>query len=93
MIEKSLAEQERIVGELLQPGGVMKLKEMGLAHLLEDFDARVHSLCALLRREAELTEAFLQADVPIGPPLYLMATQQHRARKTKGPKGATWTNS
>ncbi len=40
VIEKSLAEQERIVGELLQPGGVMQLKEMGLEHLLEGFDAQ-----------------------------------------------------
>jgi squalene monooxygenase len=40
VVEKSFAEQERIVGELLQPGGVMKLKEMGLEHLLEGFDAQ-----------------------------------------------------
>ncbi len=40
VIEKSLAEQERIVGELLQPGGVIQLKAMGLEHLLEGFDAQ-----------------------------------------------------
>lgn len=40
VVEKSLAEQERIVGELLQPGGVIKLKEMGLEHLLTGFDAQ-----------------------------------------------------
>ena len=40
VIEKSLREQDRIVGELLQPGGVMKLREMQLEHLLEDFDAQ-----------------------------------------------------
>ena len=40
VIEKNLAEQDRIVGELLQPGGVLKLKEMGLEHLLEGFDAQ-----------------------------------------------------
>lgn len=40
VIEKNLAEQERIVGELLQPGGVLILKELGLAHLLDGFDAR-----------------------------------------------------
>ncbi len=40
VVEKSLREQDRIVGELLQPGGVMKLREMQLEHLLEDFDAQ-----------------------------------------------------
>ncbi|MES2621049.1 MAG: FAD-dependent monooxygenase [Bacteroidota bacterium] len=40
VVEKSLVEQERIVGELLQPGGVMKLKEMSMEHLLEGFDAQ-----------------------------------------------------
>jgi squalene monooxygenase len=40
VVEKSFVEQERIVGELLQPGGVMKLQEMGLEHLLKGFDAQ-----------------------------------------------------
>lgn len=40
VIEKSLAEQDRIVGELLQPGGVQQLRQMGLMHLLEGFDAQ-----------------------------------------------------
>ncbi|HLP52394.1 MAG TPA: FAD-dependent monooxygenase [Chitinophagales bacterium] len=40
VVEKSLREQDRIVGELLQPGGVMKLREMQLEHLLDGFDAQ-----------------------------------------------------
>lgn len=40
LIEKNLSEQDRIVGELLQPGGVMKLREMQLENLLEGFDAQ-----------------------------------------------------
>lgn len=40
VIEKKLAEQDRIVGELLQPGGVEMLEKMGLAHLLEGIDAQ-----------------------------------------------------
>lgn len=40
VIEKSLKEQDRIIGELLQPGGVLKLREMGLDHLIEGFDAQ-----------------------------------------------------
>lgn len=40
VIEKNLSEQDRIVGELLQPGGVEMLERMGLQHLLEGFDAQ-----------------------------------------------------
>lgn len=40
VVEKDLGEQDRIIGELLQPGGVLQLKEMGLAHLLEGYDAQ-----------------------------------------------------
>ena len=40
VVEKNMAEQDRIIGELLQPGGVIKLKEMGLEHLLHGFDAQ-----------------------------------------------------
>ncbi len=40
VVEKNLAEQERMIGELLQPGGVIKLQELGLEHLLHDLDAK-----------------------------------------------------
>ncbi|MCW5907099.1 MAG: FAD-dependent monooxygenase [Chitinophagales bacterium] len=40
VIEKNLTEQDRIVGELLQPGGVEMLERMGLQHLLDGFDAQ-----------------------------------------------------
>lgn len=40
VVEKALTPPDRIVGELLQPGGVNKLHEMGLAHLLDGFDAQ-----------------------------------------------------
>lgn len=40
VIEKTFTVQERIVGELLQPGGVIKLQQMGLEHLLRGFDAQ-----------------------------------------------------
>jgi len=40
VVEKNLAEQDRIVGELLQPGGVELLEKMGLNKLLEGFDAQ-----------------------------------------------------
>lgn len=40
IIEKNWEEQDRIVGELLQPGGVKKLNDMGLGFLLENIDAQ-----------------------------------------------------
>ncbi|KAF9305428.1 Squalene epoxidase [Mortierella antarctica] len=39
MLERDLSEPDRIVGELLQPGGVNALKELGLADCLEGIDA------------------------------------------------------
>ncbi|KAI9825116.1 MAG: Squalene epoxidase [Thelocarpon impressellum] len=39
LLEKSLKEPERIVGELLQPGGVAALEKLGLRDCLEDIDA------------------------------------------------------
>ena len=40
VVEKTMQEQERMIGELLQPGGVIKLQELGLEHLLDDLDAQ-----------------------------------------------------
>jgi len=40
VVEKNMAEQERMIGELLQPGGVIKLQELGLEHLLDELDAQ-----------------------------------------------------
>lgn len=39
LLERSLDEPDRIVGELLQPGGVMALKSLGLESCLEGIDA------------------------------------------------------
>ena len=39
LLEKSLKEPDRIVGELLQPGGVSALKELGLENCLEEIDS------------------------------------------------------
>ncbi|KAF8635148.1 hypothetical protein AX15_000526 [Amanita polypyramis BW_CC] len=39
LLERSLAEPDRIVGELLQPGGVMALRTLGLESCLENMDA------------------------------------------------------
>ncbi|KAF5024712.1 hypothetical protein F66182_3196 [Fusarium sp. NRRL 66182] len=39
LLERWLAEPNRIVGELLQPGGVASLEKIGLGHCLEGIDA------------------------------------------------------
>ena len=39
LIERDFSEPDRIVGELLQPGGVQALSELGLRDCLEDIDA------------------------------------------------------
>ena len=39
LLEKDLKEPDRIVGELLQPGGVQALEKLGLGECLEDIDA------------------------------------------------------
>lgn len=39
LLEKSLKEPDRIVGELLQPGGVSALKKLGLGECLEGIDS------------------------------------------------------
>ena len=39
VVERNLDEPDRIVGELLQPGGVAALRRLGLEHCLEGIDA------------------------------------------------------
>lgn len=39
LLERQLTEPDRIVGELLQPGGVQALEKLGLRECLEDIDA------------------------------------------------------
>ncbi|KAJ7485535.1 squalene epoxidase-domain-containing protein [Mycena latifolia] len=48
LLERSLAEPDRIVGELLQPGGVSALQELGLEACLENIDAiNVQGYCVV----------------------------------------------
>lgn len=39
LLENSMKEPDRIVGELMQPGGVQALEQLGLGYCLEDIDA------------------------------------------------------
>ena len=46
LLERSLSEPDRIVGELLQPGGVMALRALGMEDCLDGIDAvPVHGYC------------------------------------------------
>ncbi|KAJ6626889.1 squalene epoxidase [Mycena sp. CBHHK59/15] len=46
VLERSLDEPDRIVGELMQPGGVIALKKLGLEAVLENIDAaKVKGYC------------------------------------------------
>jgi squalene monooxygenase len=48
LLERSLSEPDRIVGELLQPGGVNALRKIGMASCLENIDAvPVHGYCVV----------------------------------------------
>lgn len=41
VIERDLSEPDRIVGELMQPGGVLALRQLHLEYLLENIDAQI----------------------------------------------------
>jgi len=55
LVEKDWREQDRIVGELLQPGGVEQLKAMQLEHCLEGFDAQAVSGYAVFKNNEHFT--------------------------------------
>jgi squalene monooxygenase len=40
VLEKCLSQPDRIVGELLQPGGYVMLKKMGLEDCVQDIDSQ-----------------------------------------------------
>lgn len=40
VIERDLSEPDRIVGELLQPGGYLKLLKLGLENCVDEIDAQ-----------------------------------------------------
>ncbi|TAK64802.1 FAD-dependent monooxygenase [Methylobacter sp.] len=55
LIDQSFEEKKRIVGELLQPGAVLSLKQMGLGHLLDGFDAQPVEGYAILQGDERIT--------------------------------------
>lgn len=48
LLERSLSEPDRIVGELLQPGGVLALRKLGIESCVDGIDAiPVHGYCVV----------------------------------------------
>jgi len=55
LIDHCYKEKKRIVGELLQPGAVLSLEQMGLGYLLDGFDAQPVDGYALLQGDEKIT--------------------------------------
>ncbi|MDD2737765.1 MAG: FAD-dependent monooxygenase [Methylomonas lenta] len=55
LIDQCYKEKKRIVGELLQPGAVLSLEQMGLRHLLDGFEAQTVKGYALIQGQENTT--------------------------------------
>jgi squalene monooxygenase len=55
LIDHCYKEKKRIVGELLQPGAVLSLEQMGLGYLLDGFNAQPVDGYALLQGDEKIT--------------------------------------
>lgn len=55
LIDQCYKEKKRIVGELLQPGAVLSLEQMGLRHLLDGFEAQTVKGYALIQGHENTT--------------------------------------
>jgi len=62
LIEKDWREQDRIIGELLQPGGVEQLKALGLENTLLGFDAQEVNGYALFNHKQHITVAYPKSE-------------------------------
>lgn len=57
LLERWLHEPDRIVGELLQPGGVAALRKLGLGHCLEGIDSiPCHGYCVTYHGEPKMVK-------------------------------------
>lgn len=60
VVERDLTEPDRIVGELMQPGGIQALSKLGLSHLLEDIDAQVVEGYNLIKDNERFTISYTE---------------------------------
>lgn len=62
VIERDFSEPEKIIGELLQPGGVLKLEELGYKDVLNGFDAQRIDGYALFMNEQHFEIPYPEAE-------------------------------
>lgn len=78
LLERDLTQPDRIVGELLQPGGYLVLKKLGLEECTENIDAvKVWS-----GRCTNLVTRQQQPAASSSPPLHAQQQQQQCCRLT-----------
>jgi squalene monooxygenase len=66
VVERDMREQDRIVGELMQPGGVTQLREMRLEHVLDGYDAQPITGYALFLRDRHFSIEYPAAETGRG---------------------------
>ena len=81
LLERWMHEPDRIVGELLQPGGVEALRKLGLERCLEDIDAVACYGYHVLYREDELSFPY----PAVGPNGEVVASKAAANGDAKGP--------
>ena len=62
VIERDFSEPDKFIGELLQPGGVMKLGELGYKEVLEGFDAQFIDGYALFMNDQHFDIPYPEAE-------------------------------
>lgn len=55
ILERDLTQPDRIIGELLQPGGYLKLKQLGLGDCVEEIDAQMVHGYAIFKEDSIAT--------------------------------------
>lgn len=63
LIERDLSEPDRIVGELLQPGGVHALRKLGLVECLDGIDAIPEYGYQVIYRDEKVLIPYIGGDV------------------------------
>ena len=94
LLERSLREPDRIVGELLQPGGVAALEKLGLRDCLEEIDAvKVYGYDVIYYgEEVRISYPANARDGVAGEPMEkeLSHTDEMRGTKRKRPEGRSF---
>ena len=86
LIERDLSPPDRIVGELLQPGGVAALRKLGMGDCLEGIDATpVEGYCVYMQgKEVPISYPTLEACVGEGQPVTSEEKSWSRSGKKEG---------